>query len=135
MANGNGKDGGNPFEAFSGNGKGLKQISDVLTQYFIGKYLELYIGDQVETLEFTDHSVPENCVIYGKLIEVLDRFLVFDCFYVDKKDNNVKSGNIVFINFFQIRAMSELNGVGSLGDVFLSVNDAKRIQKIIGVIK
>lgn len=122
----------NPYEAYnSSNGTELPKISDILTKKYTGKVLELYIGDQYETLNFDDYSTPKNCSIFGTLIDVLDRFVIFDCFYMDQKTKELRSGNKIFINFFQIRAFTEVNGKGSLGDIFLSVDDAKEIRKLI----
>jgi hypothetical protein len=119
----------NPYDLYNSNGDNLRKFTDDLISKK-GKILEIYIGDQCETLNFEDYSVPQNCSIFGKLIDVLDRVILLDCFYVDSK-KQLRTGNIVYINTFQIRAMSEVNGEGSLGDVFLHVNDAGRIRKLI----
>ena len=124
----------NPFEAYNsanGNGDNLRKFSDELLIKYKGKVLELYIGDQCETLNFEDFSVPQNCSILGNLIDVLDRFIILDCYYVDAKTKQLKTGNNVYINAFQIRAMTEVNDKGSLGDIFLHVNDSKLIRKLI----
>lgn len=124
----------NPYEAYgvaNTGGDNLRKFSDELLQKYKGKVLELYIGDQCETLDFQDFSVPQNCSIFGKLIDVLDRFIILECYYIDAKTKQLKKGNYIYINAFQIRAMTEVNGVGSLGDIFLHVNDAKAVRKLI----
>lgn len=122
----------NPFEAYGvANGDGLRKISDILLKQYKGKILEIYIGDQIETLNFDDYSVPQNCSIYGKLIDVLDRFIILDCYYIDSQTKKLKSGNHLFLNAFQIRAFTEINGIGSLSDVFLHSKDALKIRKLI----
>lgn len=123
----------NPFEAYnSANGNGdLKKISDILLTQYKGKILEIYIGDQCETLNFDDFSVPQNCSIFGKLIDVLDRFIILDCYFFDPKSKTLQTGNHIYINAFQIRAMTEVNGKGSLGDIFLHVNDAKTVRRLL----
>jgi hypothetical protein len=112
----------------------LKKFSDELLTKFKGKIVELYIGDQYESLEFEGYSMPQNCIIYGKIMDVLDRFIILDCFYVDNM-NEVRNNNIVYINAFQIRAMTELNAQGSLADIFLSTRDASKIRKFALMIK
>jgi hypothetical protein len=132
MANGNGKDSGNPFEMFNAQQNGeLRKFSDELLNKFRGKILEIYIGDQCETMNYDEVSVPKNCSIFGKLVDVLDRMVVLDCYYIDSASKQVVSGNITYINSFQIRAMTEVDGKGSLGDIFLSVNAASKIRKMI----
>lgn len=124
----------NPYDAYNatnGNGDNLRKFSDELLQKYKGKVLELYIGDQCETLNFDEFSVPQNCSIFGKLIDVLDRFIILDCYFIEPKTRQLKTGNHIYINAFQIRAMSEVNGRGSLGDIFLHVNDAKTVRKLI----
>jgi hypothetical protein len=121
----------NPFEAYSVLDGDLRKFSDELLIKFKDKILEIYIGDQSETINYDDYSVPKNCSIFGKLIDVLDRFVIFDCFYMDSRTKTLKSDNRIYINLFQIRAMTEVNGKGSLGDIFLSVDDAKVVRKLI----
>ncbi len=98
---------------------------------YVGKVLEIYIGDQCETLNFEDFSVPQNCSIFGKLIDVLDRVIILDCYYIDPSTKALKSGNITYINSFQIRAMTEVNAKGSLADVFLHSKSAHKVRKLI----
>lgn len=121
----------NPVEAFAAQqGEDYRKFSDELKDKFTGKIVEIYIGDQYETINFDECSVPQNCTIYGKLIEVLDRVIKIDCFYIDKITKEVKYGNIVYINSFQIRAMTEVNEQGSLSDIFLSIYDTAKIKKV-----
>jgi hypothetical protein len=122
----------NPYDAYASSVSiDYNKSSDALLESFIGKHLEIYIGDQVETLNFEDYSVPQNCIIYGKLVQVLDRFLVLDCFYVDKKTSQIASDNRVFLNKFQIRAMTELSESGSLNDIFLNAKSSEKVRKIL----
>jgi hypothetical protein len=123
----------NPYDAYNAanGGDNLRKFSDELLEKFKGKIIQLYIGDQCETLNFEDFSVPQNCCICGKLIDVLDRFIILDCYFFDPKSKQLKTGNHAYINTFQIRAMTEINGIGSLSDIFLHVNDAKLVRKLI----
>ena|ERR1019366_895381 len=122
----------NPYEAFSmNNGDNLRKFSDELLNKFKGKILEIYIGDQCETLNFEEYSVPKNCSIFGKLIDVLDRYLILECYYIDPRSKLLRSDLTVYINTFQIRAMTELDGKGSLDDIFTSATDADKIRKLL----
>jgi hypothetical protein len=123
----------NPFELYSGNGPNgdLRKFSDELKEKYLGKVLEIYIGDQYETLNFDDYSTPQNCIIYGRLVEVLDRFLVVNCFYIDKTTGVLRDDNTCYISSFQIRAMTPLDARGTLGDIFLSTNDGKKIHDML----
>lgn len=123
-------DTGNPYEIVP-ESDNLRKFSDELINKFKGKMIEVFLGEQSETLNFDDFSVPQNCSIFGKLVEVLDRFIILDCYYFDHAAKRLKSGCIIYINAFQIRAMAEVNNRGSLSDVFLHVNDAKTVRKLI----
>lgn len=112
-------------------GDNLRKFSDELLNKFMGKTIQIYIGDISETLNFDEISIPQNCCIFGKLIDVLDRFIIIDCFYIDQQTKTLKTGCEVYINTFQIRAMSEVNHKGSLNDIFLHINDIKTIRKLI----
>jgi hypothetical protein len=119
----------NPFEMYGEDKKAeLKLFSDELLA-LKGKYLELYIGDQCETMNYDEISVPQNSSIFGKLIDVLDRFIILQCLYV--KNGEVLTGNKIYINAFQIRAMTVLDGLGSLNDIFLNVKDAALVRSVI----
>jgi|ERR1022692_1047273 hypothetical protein len=125
------KDETNPFEMFGGSNGDGKKFNEELVKNFKGKILEIYIGDQSETLNFSETSTPQNCVIIGRFIEIWDRFLVLDCFYIDKATKQLTSGNKTYINTFQIRVWNEINGVGSLNDVFLDINSAAKIKRLL----
>ena len=95
-----------------------------------GKLLELFIGEQAETLNYDDYSVVSNSSTFGRLVDVFDRFVVLECLYLDD-NNNIKYGNKVYINAFQIRAMTLLNKQGSLQDIFISNRKASTIRKML----
>lgn len=120
----------NPFAMFGEVKKEeLKTFSDELLS-LKGKYLELYIGDQCETMNYDEISVPQNSSIFGKLIDVLDRFIILQCLYINKL-GDLQNGNKIYINAFQIRAMTVLDGNGSLRDIFLNSKDANAIRNRI----
>lgn len=129
MAN-NTNDNFDPLYSPSLNSDGLRKFSDELISKK-GKIFQFYIGDQSENIEFTDYSIPQNSCIYGKIAEVLDRFVKLNCYYIDPVTKKLRSENAIWLNTFQIRAMSELDGNGSLSDVFLHSKDASKIRKLI----
>jgi hypothetical protein len=121
----------NPFEAYNApDNNGLRKFSDELLSKFKGKVLEIYIGDQSETLNFEDYSIPKNCSIFGRLLEVLDRFVILQCYYIDNA-GKIRDDHTVYINTFQIRAMTEVDGKGTLQDVFLNVDAAKKVRTML----
>jgi hypothetical protein len=61
----------------------------------------------------------------------LDRYLILECYYIDPRSKTLQSDLTVYINTFQIRAMTELDGKGSLDDIFTSATDADKIRKLL----
>lgn len=123
----------NPFDIYGAGtepkSETLKLFSDELLS-LKGSILELYIGDVCETMNYDEISVPQCSSIFGELIDVFDRFVVLKCLYLDN-NNNLQHGNKVYINAFQIRAMTILDGKGSLNDIFLNIKDAAYIRNIL----
>lgn len=108
----------------------LRKFSDELLK-MKGRIIELYIGDQYESLNFDDYSQQQNATIYGVIVEVLDRFIVLDCFYYDTKTGTVRSDNRIYINSFQIKAFTLLDGNGCLDDIFMSAKSAEKVRKAV----
>ena len=124
----------NPFDAFNSSDKKSLEVVKTFTDALInmkGELLEFYLGDQSESVDLDQFSTPYNCCIFGKLIDVLDRVIVVECLYVDKATGTLTTGNKVFINTFQIRALTKLDGKGSLQDIFLNSRDAHNIRKLL----
>lgn len=117
----------NPFDLFSSNKSDLVRTFSEELLSLRGKILELYIGDEAESLNYDEGSTRQNSSIFGELIDVLDRFIIMDCLYIDN-DGNIKRGNKIYINTFQIRAMTVLDGHGSLRHISLNVRDAAKIR-------
>jgi hypothetical protein len=103
----------------------------VLLDHFKDKYVQIYIGDQYEEIQQFDFSQTINGTIYGKLLDISGEFLILDCFYYDNR--NLKSGNIIFVNSWHIKVISEIKKEGSISDVLLSVEDINVVKKLIGL--
>lgn len=114
--------------------KTYRNILDVLDQ-MVGQYVELYIGEAYESIEYEDCSRPQISTIYGKVVECLDRFLVLDCFYVDQRTQEVKDNHRCYINAFQIRTFTTVDDGGSLDDIFLSAKHVSKVKKLIKAMK
>jgi len=96
-----------------------------------GKLLEISIGDDYEELVMSDHVKKVNGVIYGFLKDIVDDFIILDCFYINKQ-NEIKSGNIIYINTWAIKAFTEVNSSGSLNDVLLGSGHTRKIKAMLG---
>jgi hypothetical protein len=117
----------NPFASNDGD---LKKFSDELLG-MKGEIVEIFLGEKYQSLSYSDGDVDENSVIYAKVIDVLDRFVKVHCYYIDPITKDIKDDNIVYINTFQIRALTVCNGNGSIDDIFLSSRASKKVRKAI----
>lgn len=95
------------------------------------KLLEIFIGDEYEEIVLSDHVIKVNGVIYGKLEDIVDDFLVINCFYINKEGELV-DGNIVYINSWHVKAITEAKK-GSLNDVLLSASHSRKIRQLLGI--
>lgn len=121
----------NPYEVFSEQKNGhLKSFTDELMK-MKGEICELYIGDKGEEVKYDDYSVPYNCSVFGKIVDVLDRFIIIECLYLDKNTREVKTGNKIYLNSFQIRAFTLLDNKGTLQDIFMNCRDANTMRKML----
>lgn len=97
-----------------------------------GKLLEVSIGDEYEELVMSDHVKKVNGVIYGILKDIVDEFIVLDCYYLTK-EGELANGNIVYINTWAIQAFTQVNASGCLNDVFLSSSHTRKIKALLGL--
>lgn len=111
-----------------------EQMSEIksLLPILQGKLLEVSIGADYEELLLSDHTKKINGVIYGILQDVIDDFMVLNCYFVDKK-GNLKSGNIVYINTWSVTAFTEVNARGCLNDVLLSTAHTRKIKALLKI--
>lgn len=97
-----------------------------------GKLLEISIGDEYEELIMSDHIKKVNGVIYGTLENIIEDFLVINCFFVTKT-GVLSDGNIVYLNSWNVKAFTEVNSTGSLNDVFLSSTHTRKMKDLLGI--
>lgn len=94
-----------------------------------GKLLELSVDDDYEELVLSDHTKKVNGVIYGYLREVVEGFIVLECFYIDN-NNTLSLGNRVYVNTDWIKVFTEVNNKGCLNDVLLSSSHSRKIKEM-----
>jgi len=95
-----------------------------------GKLLEVSVGDEYEEIVLSDHVQKINGVIYGTLVDIIGDFFVLNCYYMDNS-KNLRQGNLVYLNSWNIKAFTELNNEGSLNDVFLSAPHTRRVKELL----
>lgn len=94
--------------------------------------LEISIGDEYEEIISSDTVKKVNGVIYGVLKDIIDDFLIVDCYYLDKNGRLV-SGNIVYINSWAIKVFTKVKANGCLNDVLLSSSHSRKVKYLLGL--
>lgn len=98
------------------------------------KFLEITLGDEYEEIVLSDFTRKINGIIYGKLEDVIGDFLVLNCFYVNR-EGELCSGNMIYLNCWQVKAMTEVKTNGSLNDAMVGTEHINKIRRLIGLIE
>ena len=107
-------------------------FAEVISENLKDKFVEVFFGEAFEVLKQADSDRNMFTTICGKLLGATGDVLILNCFYVD--DNGIsRLGNIVYINGYAIKAISEINACGSLHETFLSTIDSKKIHKTLSL--
>lgn len=101
---------------------------EIVAKYLKDKMVEVYLGDTYEQIQLADYTTIVNSVIVGKIIDAENDCLILDSFFVNKENNQVESGNIQFINGYNIKTISPLDGDGTLNDIFINPKRARKIK-------
>lgn len=108
----------------------MPTYAEVIAEKLTGKLVEVYLGEVYEQMHYQDNSNNIPAVIIGKIIESIGDCLIIDCIYLDDKKEK-KFGNLQYINAYNIRSITEVDGHGSIKDVFDSSASIKNLNKFI----
>jgi hypothetical protein len=93
-------------------------FAEFIANLFKDKFIELYLGDSYEEVSVEQISTSYPAVFCGKVIGAYKECLILNCPFASK-NKKIELGNIVFISERAIRALNEVDGNGSLEDMFL----------------
>jgi hypothetical protein len=102
-------------------------FAEFIDELFHGKFIEIYLGDSYEQVSTEQISVSYPAVFCGKVEGAYREVLVINSAFIDKKTKTMKLGNMVFINERAIRALNEVDNVGSLDELFLKSSETIKI--------
>ena len=106
-------------------------FAEFIVKLFLGKFIEIYLGDAYEQISTEQVSTPYPAVFCGKVAGAYKECVIINAVYVDRHTRKYKLGNTMFINERAIRALNEVDGNGLLGEMFLRSTDALAIKEII----
>jgi hypothetical protein len=75
-------------------------FSKVISARLIGKMIEVYTGDEFESLMYSEYNTLKYGVVYGKLIEVDEECIILEVTIGDKT-------NLMYMNSWQIKTICE----------------------------
>lgn len=106
-----------------------KTFAEFIAHMFENKYIEIYLGDSYEEVSLEQTSTSYPAVFCGKVISAFKECLILNSAHVDKINNKMKLGNIVFINERAIRGLTEIDGSGTMEDLFLRSRESLDIKE------
>lgn len=115
-------------ESLRGSGK---TFAEFLVEVFKDKFVEIYLGDEYESVSVEQISTPYPAVFCGKVVAAYKECLVISCVYVNEQ-KKMQTGNLLFINERAIRALDEIDGNGVLQDLFWRSADSKSLVNKLG---
>ena len=101
--------------------------AEILAALYPDQLIEVYFGDVYEQINLADFSPNVYSVICGKIVEAYGDCLFIDCYYSDD-GKHLKTGNIIVINGFNVKAVTVLDGKGQIKDALLNPKATARLR-------
>ncbi len=101
-----------------------KTFAEFIATVFKDKIVEIYLGDSYEEVSLEQTSMAYPAVFCGQVVSAYKECLVIRGVYVDAKNKETTFGNLVFISERAIRGLNEINGEGTMEDMFLRSKEA-----------
>ena len=114
----------NMISKLSGSGRSLGEF---IGELFKDKFIEIYLGDAYENVSTEQIDTAYPAVICGKVVGAYRECLVINAAYIENR--KLTLGNILFINERAIRFLTEINGKGTLEEVFLRSRESATVKQ------
>lgn len=105
-------------------------FAEFIAEMFKDQFVEIYVGDAYENVELEQHSQQYPAVFCGKVVGAYKECLVLLAPYVRNKQ--VQMGNFLFVNERAIRALNQVDGNGTIEDMFFRSKETIEIVKKFG---
>lgn len=115
------------IEKLQGTGK---TFAEFLAEMFKDTFIEVYVGDAYEDISTEQISTTYPSVFCGKVLGAYRECLILNCAYV-AQSRHLTMGNILFVNERAIRALSEVDGNGTLEDMMLRSKETLDIKQML----
>ncbi len=112
------------------NDKGrTKTLAEFIAEIFKDKLVEIYLSDSYEEVSTEQISQNYPAVFCGKVIAAYRECLVINCAYVNHS-NRLQLGNLMFLSERAIKAISEVDGRGTIEDMFLRSKETFVVKEV-----
>lgn len=93
-------------------------FAEFIGELLKNKYVEIYMGDSYEEIKMEQTSMCYAAVFCGKIIGAFKECLILNSFQPVNKGEKAL-GNLIFVNERAIRALKEIDGNGTINDLFI----------------
>jgi hypothetical protein len=97
-------------------------FTQALAKHLIGKMVEVYSGDEFETLLYAEYNTNKFAVIYGRLLEIDDECLILEVTFGNKS-------NKMYINSWQIKTICEPKDGMTTANMIVCVSEINNMVK------
>lgn len=108
------------------DGGRTKTFAEFIASLFHGRFVEIYLSDSYEEVSVEQISTNYPAVFCGKVVGAYKECLVINAAYVQGKQ--VQLGNYMFLSERAIKAINEVDGRGTLEDMFLRSKETTDIK-------
>lgn len=108
-------------------------FAEFIARVFKGKFVEIYLSDSYEEVSMEQTSMNYPAVFCGEVVDAYRECLIIKCAYVKKhsggKSGSMQLGNLLFISERAIKALNEIDGNGTLEDMFMRSKESILIKE------
>lgn len=109
------------------DGGRTKTLAEFIATIFKDKFIEIYLGDSYEEVSMEQTSQAYPAVFCGKVVAAYKECLVLNSVYVENK--RLVLGNLVFVSERAIRGLNEIDGKGTMEEMFLRSSESIEIKR------
>jgi hypothetical protein len=117
------------FEAIKvcNDGGRVKTFAEFIAEVFIGKFIEIYLSDSYEEVSMEQISQNYPAVFCGKVVGAYRECLIINSVFVNQA-HKMQLGNLMFLSERAIKAINEIDGNGTMEDMFLRSRESLIIK-------
>jgi hypothetical protein len=112
------------------NEEGRKDtFAEFIAKIFTGKFVEIYLSDSYEEVSMEQISQNYPAVFCGKVVSAYRECLVLNSVFINAA-HKMQLGNLMFLSERAIKAINEIDGNGTIEDMFLRSRESLLIKRV-----